>query len=174
MFAQKKTNGRFDANRCDNTKNLSSTMKAQESGAGNAIGLVHDTRRHVTWFLRRQSIEGQKHCKNFRCTFVTGQEYWVSKVIAVERALVDKKHDTRKRPAGYPSCLGLFMRGLRFRSTRDFGLWSKIYRSATDTEVSTCTRTRTREKNQQGTGWSNHWQNKLQNPLVFRRLERKR
>ena len=34
-------------------------MKAQESGAGNAIGLVHDTRRHVAWFLRRQSIEGK-------------------------------------------------------------------------------------------------------------------
>ena len=75
-------------------------MKAQESGPGNAIGFIHDARRHVTWFLRRQSIEGQKHCKNFRYTFVTGQENWVSKVIAVERALVDKKHDTRKQPAG--------------------------------------------------------------------------
>ena len=75
MFAQKKQ--LVDSMQIGVTtqKNLSSTMKAQESGAGNAIGLVHDTRRHITWFLRRQSIEGQKHCKNFRCTFVAGQEY---------------------------------------------------------------------------------------------------
>lgn len=55
-------------------KNLSSTMKAQESGAGNAIGLVHDTRRHVTWFLRRQSIEGQKNTvKTFDALLLLGK-----------------------------------------------------------------------------------------------------
>ena len=76
-------------------------MKAQESGAGNAIGLVHDTRRHVTWFLRRQSIEGQKHCKTFDALLLMGKNTEFQKSLPWKGPWLIK-HITREHNQGVP------------------------------------------------------------------------
>ena len=91
--------------------------------------------------------------KTFDALLLLGKNTEFQKSLPWKGPWLIKKHDTRKRPAGYPSCLRLFMRGLRFRSTQDFGLWSKICRPATDTEASTRTRTRTRTREKKPAGY---------------------